>query len=469
MDATTSKDNNRGGKGASIVRQFHVLDGAEEPTTSATLVARRSLAKTKLGRSFVLQRGRGAVAPRGGVKGGTGTAVGTTRDEEVVPAPLRGVCACRLSQGLGRGLMPSERRYRGEGFLERHGAGSGSESGSFACVADVMQRRPNGDSRPTPLVQQVLRLERGWGRVDDKNTTATKRATSVVALARAVLEPPAANTCDCDGTAGYEQDDREDCDRRNEGRCEVRSVIRVEAYLPDSSTTLTLRVKVPPSSSTSSKTTVGGDGTPSIEVHNNEGEEDHPTLPLRIKVATSYCVKGGAPVAADTECKERRESLLADAKHKEECRLRRKRRRACRDARDAEARRGDAETFAAVQEATSNVSKRTSSHTRSRKGGIGTFEETTGPNEGLHDPPDGEGHQQQQYNNAFSMLLVRANMVVPARRLNLGPGSWREAIGKLVDCPPGQELRAVSIMVLPAYINRGCGKLRPPRTTTTTG
>ncbi|CAN0541184.1 unnamed protein product, partial [Ectocarpus sp. 12 AP-2014] len=379
---------------------------------------------------------------------------GTTRDEEVVPAPLRGVCVSRLSEGLGTGLVPSERRYRGEGFLERHGATWGSGSGSFACFTDVMHRRLNGDSRPTPLVQQVLRLERGHGNVDDKNrngssagtTTATTRATSVVAVVRAVLEPASANTCDCDGTAGHEQDDRDDCGRReNEGRCEVRTVIRVEAYLPDSSTTLALRVKVPPSYFTSSKTTVESDGTLPAEVHNNEGKEDQAMLPLRIKVATSSCIKGGAPVVADTECKERRQSLYADAEHKEECRLRKERRRACRGARNAEVRRGNVEMFAVVQGAIGDVSKRTSSHTRSRKGGMDNFEETPNPNGGLHNRPDGEGYQRQQHNNAFSMLLVRANVVVPVRRLHLGSGSWREAIEELVGCPPGQELRALNV------------------------
>ncbi|CAN0273364.1 unnamed protein product, partial [Ectocarpus sp. 12 AP-2014] len=454
MDATTSNHDNRGGKGASIVRRFHVLDGAEEPTTTATPVARRSLAKTKLGQSFVLQRGRESVAPPGEVKGGTGTAVGTTRDEEVVPAPLRGVCVSRLSEGLGTGLVPSERRYRGEGFLERHGSTSGSGSGSFTCFTDVMHRPPNGDSQPTPLVQQVLRLERGCRRVDDKNrkgssagtTTATTRATSVVAVVRAVLEPTSANTCDCDGTAGHEQDDRDDCGRRkSEGRCEIRTVIRVEAYLPDSSTTLAFRVKVPPSSSTSSKTTVESDRTLPAEVHNSEGGEHQATLPLQIRVASTSCIKGCAPVAADTECKERRQSLYADAEHKEECLLRKKRRRTCRDARNAELRRGDAEMFAVVQGAIGDVSKRTSFHTRSRKGGMDTFEETPNPNGGLHNPPDDEGNQRQQHNNAFSMLLVRANAVVPVRRLHLGSGSWREAIGELMGCPPGQELRALNV------------------------
>ncbi|CAM9653733.1 unnamed protein product [Ectocarpus fasciculatus] len=456
MDVNTSNDNNRGGKGAPIIRRFHVLHGMEEPTATATPVVRRSLAKTMLGRSFVSQRGREPVAPPGGVKGGTGTAVGTTRDEEVVPVPLRGVYVPRLSEGLGRGLVPSERRYRGEGFLERHGVRSGSGSGSIACVAGVMPRRPNDDSRPTPLVQQVLQLERGCGRVDDKDsngsstgtTTTTTRATPVVAVVRAVLEPPAANTCDCDGTAGHEQDDREDCGRQqNEGTCEVRSVVRVEAYLPDSSTTLTLRVKVPPSSSTSSQTTIEGNGTLPTEVQNNEGGEDHATLPLRIKVATSSCVKGGAPAAADAKCKEQQASLhlLADGEVKEECRSRKKRRRACRDARNAEARRGDAEMFTVVQDAAGDISKRTSSHTRWRSGGMDMFEETTDPNEGLDDPPNGDSHHQRQHNNAFSMLLVRANVVVPVRRLNLGSGSWREAIGKLVGCPPGQELRALNV------------------------
>lgn len=51
--------------------------------------------------------------------------------------------------------------------------------------------------------------------------------------------------------------------------------------------------------------------------------------------------------------------------------------------------------------------------------------------------------QQRRRNNAFSILLVRANTSVPITRVDLGSGSWREAMGELVGCPDDEELTTV--------------------------
>ena len=58
---------------------------------------------------------------------------------------------------------------------------------------------------------------------------------------------------------------------------------------------------------------------------------------------------------------------------------------------------------------------------------------------------DGSDCQQPRRSNAFSILLVRANTRVPTTRVDLGSGSWREAIGEMVGCPGGQKLSAVRI------------------------
>lgn len=55
----------------------------------------------------------------------------------------------------------------------------------------------------------------------------------------------------------------------------------------------------------------------------------------------------------------------------------------------------------------------------------------------------GNDNEEQRRNNAFSVLLVRANTSVPTTRVELGSGSWREAIGELVGCPEGNELTTV--------------------------
>lgn len=49
----------------------------------------------------------------------------------------------------------------------------------------------------------------------------------------------------------------------------------------------------------------------------------------------------------------------------------------------------------------------------------------------------------RRVNNAFSVLLVRADLRVPVERIQLGSGSWKEAVGALVGCPSDVELRTV--------------------------
>lgn len=63
-----------------------------------------------------------------------------------------------------------------------------------------------------------------------------------------------------------------------------------------------------------------------------------------------------------------------------------------------------------------------------------------------HGSQQGDGRdcrQRRRRNNAFSILLVRANTGVPVTRAELGSGSWREAIGELVGCPVDQKLSTV--------------------------
>lgn len=47
-------------------------------------------------------------------------------------------------------------------------------------------------------------------------------------------------------------------------------------------------------------------------------------------------------------------------------------------------------------------------------------------------------------NNAFSVLLIRADVRVPVSRVNLGSGSWKETASELVGCPSDVALKTVS-------------------------
>lgn len=246
----------------------------------------------------------------------------------IQPAPLR--FALPESKEV-----PFERRYRGEGPLER---------GWFTAGKDK-------HDKPTPLAQHVARLE------DD-----------VTAIVRVVLEP----LMKCN--AVHLNDDGED---HQSDWCHVRCVVKVEAYLPCSSKTLTLRVQV----------------DPGIEVIAN-GDADE-------------------------------KSMQPEQLVKEKCQSRKRQRQAFRESRAAEAKRGIEELSTLCQEAAA-----TSSCAR----------EQSRASQGNQVNDQGV---QRRGNNAFSILLVSANIGVPVRRVDLGSGSWRETVGEMIGCPPGQELRAV--------------------------
>lgn len=452
ISSNTNSGKSRRKHGPSTCRLFHVLDDSaqEQPTSSATKTIRGPAVKSRshvpgFRRSFAskLRRGSAATAPRYEVNAGAdksaerqapeaiaGEKKKATVELEVYPAPL-----CSAS-GYGGGMseragafVASERRKRGEGFLERRGVEAGSRLRSFAGAPGAASSAIMGtgealplvhdEGRPLFLAQQVLRLE-GTGH-DGEGTVGTSEcraaSMSVVAVVRAVLEPPDVTcTCDCGK------------DSRHEGRCEVRGVIRVEAYLPDSSLTLTLRIKVSPAptvvTTAINGTTAAVDGSDSNSA----------------KGAPGYCT---------TKEKEQKLSLHVDSRRQEACRSRKQRRRALREARNAETERGLSDTLVAVQAATIVTMSTSNSDPRTQKGrpqnadGVSvpaTKSRTFGSQTG--------SSQRQQQNDAFSMLVIRANVVVPVSRLYLGSGSWREAIGELVGCPDGQRLRTVRLEVV---------------------
>lgn len=461
MDTNT---NNQGEHGAYVLRRFHVLDNAVEhdqtTTTTKRPVSRNSGPLFGLHRSFGLQEGgQGSptlpAAARSGaeastehqaVEGGQGVVTRTVTHHEVEPAPLR-------TRGYRDGfpeeegsLMSFERRYRGEGFLERRGPGLGSYPHGVANTKpERTARRLRDENRPTPLAQQVLRLEDG--RAADDGTSSSSE--SEIAVVRVVLEPPPAKKCDCDRALHPGKGNQEDAEdiglQRNLGLCEVRGVVRVEAYLPGSSTTLTLRVKAP---ATATASTRGIEGSAAAE---KKGIGNAKVLPLRVKVSTTVRGKdsaaaparadrGGTADAGEGRRCEKQLLALADAGHEEECRSRKQQRRLLWEACAAEARGGAAELLAAVQEAM-NTSDISQGGLLSRKNaGVATEQhQSLGIDKRADD-------SQPKLSNAFSMLLIRANVVVPIKRLSMASGSWREAIAQLVGCPPGQELRAVRVV-----------------------
>lgn len=450
--------NNQDEHGSHFLRRFNVLDNPVEHEQTTTTTTRAAAKKSShlfgFRRSFGLQEGgRGssaqAAASRGRtgdiaqdqpVEEGEGTTTRMITGYEVEPAPLR---ARGFGYGLseeGDSLVAFKRRYRGEGFLERRRPGLGSNSHVAANIKpDEKPRHTPDENRPTPLAQQVLRLNDG-GAAGDGTSSSSE---SVVAVVRAVLEPPPKKKCDC-GCALHSgkanQEDGEDFGlRRNLGLCEVRGVVRVEAYLPSSSATLTLRVEVPAPATTS---TPGVEGSATTETHRMGNADDDAVLPLRVTVppttrgkdfaaAPAGADKGGTAGAGEGGSCDRQVHAFADAGHEEECRSRKQQRRMLWEARAMEKRRGAAEMLAAVQEAIQS-----SLLTRKNTGVTTQQHQSLGSDTCAHD-------SSPKLNNAFNMLLIRANVIVPVKRLNLTSGSWREAIEELVGCPPGQELRAV--------------------------
>lgn len=280
---------------------------------------------------------------KGGRKGVKGREVGMRgrgKRRRVQPVPVRRVLP-------EEGKAPFERRYRGEGPLERS-----------TCTGEG----PPSDI-PVHLVQQVVRLG------DD------------AAIVRVVLEP--ASCCHAlhptDPTGLIKNRNRGDS--QSSEPCQVRCVVKAEAYLPGSSHTLTLRVQVP------------GDIS-------------------QMKCGTT----DGISVEDDTtECETFMEEL---------CQSRQRQWFALKEQRQEEAQNGIREVSTAIQE----VKLATQAHTRR------SFKRQN---------TQATGNDDERVNNAFSILLVRAKMTEPVRQIDLGSGSWRDSMGELVGCPVGQELTSV--------------------------
>lgn len=249
--------------------------------------------------------------------------IGMVRDKGVAmqPAPLR--CALHCLKGV-----PFHLRYRGEGPLEK------PESYSV---------EKENNEIPTLLAHQVVRL-----------------GGNIPAIVRVVLEPPA--KCNIIHHINDNHGDQV-------GRCQVRCVVRTEAYLSESSTTLTIHVRA---------ATSAGHG---------RKEQEQPV--------------------------------------EEECRSRTRQLQALKIKREAEVNRGELERCIVFQRA----------HTESS----GAKTQSEQPQGSRADHPGGEPRR----SSAFSTLLIRANINVPIKRVDLGSGSWRETIGRLVGCPLGQDLRMV--------------------------
>eukprot|EP00752_Nemacystus_decipiens_P007282 g6518.t1 len=433
--------------GSHFQGRFHVLDNPVEheqtTTTTASPAARNNSRLFGFRPSFAIpaaaRSGTGETTEDQTAEKGQGSVAGTAMRHEVEPAPLR---ASFFQDGLPEGvglLVPFERRYRGEGFLERRRPGLGPKSHGAATIKRDEERRQSPDqSRPKPLAQQVLRLE-GSGAAGGRMGSSSE---SVVAVVRAVLEPPPTETCDCDRALhtdkGNQGGGKDLSLQSNLGLCEVRGVVRVEAYLPSSSTTLKLRVKVPVAATAF---TPGVEGSAETQTRGRGTADNDSVPPLRVTVSTTRGDdSAAAPARADRDCTvdagrgrgcEKQFHTLANAGHEEECRSRKHQRRMLIGARETEAKRGAVEMIAAVQEATAHIA-------RSSAGAATQQRPSLGSNKSADD-------SEPKQNNAFSMLLVRANVVVPIKRLNQLSGSWREAIGELVGCPPGQELRALNV------------------------
>lgn len=258
---------------------------------------------------------------------------------------VRPVLLRRVMPAVGK--APFERRYRGEGPSER---GSHTEGGSPS-------------NTPLHLVHQVVRLG------DD------------AAIVRVVLERDvcckALHPTDPAGST----ENRNRGDSQSSEECQVRCVVMAEAYLPGSSQTLTIRVRIPCN---------------------------------RSETERSSSTNGEAVEDDATEC---------ETPSGEMCESRQRQRCALKESREAEARNGVREISTAVQEV-----------------GLRTQAYTGESGERLHTQVMGN---EKRVNNAFSILLVRANATVPVKRIDLGSGSWRDSVGELVGCPVGQELTSV--------------------------
>lgn len=253
----------------------------------------------------------------------------------------------RPSSHLRLDGVASERRCQGDGPLERE---SKDTYASGSLVGPV----------PEQLARDVLRLR------------------GEVAMVRAVLEPPLA--CDAlhPDSATKQNVSNESAGEDDSARCDVRCVVRIEAYFPVSSSTVCARFRVSSTASiaaTETTTSVSGDER------------------------MTEAVRGL-------------------------CLSRKRQREILREKLQAEAAIGFQTMSNVLKQAASRASS--SCHSKGR--------DKTRVVNPVH----------LRVNNAFSSLLIRADVRIPVERICLGNGSWRETVGELVGCPCGVELRTVS-------------------------
>lgn len=163
-------------------------------------------------------------------------------------------------------------------------------------------------------------------------------------------------------------------------RCNVRCMLQIEAYFPGNSKIMWIRCRI--CSAALAPAAVRGQSTP---------------------------IEGDKHIAAAL---------------KEHCRLRQKDLDVIREMRKTEDEMGVQSMSSVIKQATSRAASVGSSDDRHRR-------RNAHP---VHQPGD----------NAFSSLIIRADVRVPVERIHLGNGSWKETVGDLIGCPRDVELRTVS-------------------------
>lgn len=284
----------------------------------------------------------------------------------VIPQPLR------RGPSLPAAIVLLEHRYRGEGPLER--------------ISRIPDGRASGNP-PILVAQQVMMFR--------DNTLAIVRVVLKSPTNCALVHGAVRQGSDGDGEQGE--------------KCSVSCVLRVEAYLPGSSETLTLNVIAPTPVGRSTHTTVDMDGDAST-------------------------VDGCSNDRGSHTCEKERRVSESKRDRQEVCRSRKERISQLKHVMGAEVERVEVELSGVLsREAalafafeSARCDGRQSAATQPRSDGTVV---------------DGRSRE----NNAFSILLVRANMTVPIALIGLGSGSWREQIGEMIGSPAGQELRLVRV------------------------
>lgn len=317
---------------------LHVLQHLRGREAELTTVANGQTAPSSRPRS-AFRQGKKAVQDKGAsVAQDQETRAGARcgRRGIILPPPLR-------QPSSGFDCFSSGCRYRGERRLERKPSSAGADGSR---------------DKSSLLAQQVARFE--------GDTTA---------IVRVVLETP--TTCDVMHVTSSS------CGTRCEP-CLARCVLRVEAYLTESSQCVSLRVRAS-----------RGEG----EANANSTEGLH--------AAHDHTVQ--------KECVSRKRILQE-----------------LREAREAEMKAYATETAIVVRESSTAAS--TKVWNERNESGQSRVDFTCVGDEG-----------NARGNDAFSSLLIRANVGAPLGCILLGSGSWREVIAEAVGYPPGQELRAVRL------------------------